>query len=192
MGFARPRALHRDGRIRTGDPLNPIQVRYRTAPRPGRNQPNGRTFRSQPPCRLLPTGGACVSGTTQSCAKSGQRRLGKAESDLSLPRMPPPANGACWHRPPARKMAHTDMITARHPADARRTGKTNPAGPPHASGREGRSIGVGSRCPAGCLRSACTPGHSWRGSTRRTRPGVDTPSRIGVSLGFLMRGGAVW
>ncbi len=24
----------RDGRIRTGDPLNPIQVRYRTAPRP--------------------------------------------------------------------------------------------------------------------------------------------------------------
>ncbi len=29
------RALQsRDGRIRTGDPLNPIQVRYRTAPRP--------------------------------------------------------------------------------------------------------------------------------------------------------------
>ena len=25
----------RDGRIRTGDPLNPVQVRYRTAPRPG-------------------------------------------------------------------------------------------------------------------------------------------------------------
>ena len=25
---------YRDGRIRTGDPLNPIQVRYRTAPRP--------------------------------------------------------------------------------------------------------------------------------------------------------------
>ena len=24
----------RDGRIRTGDPLNPIQVRYRAAPRP--------------------------------------------------------------------------------------------------------------------------------------------------------------
>ena len=30
-----PRAFYnRDGRIRTGDPLNPIQVRYRTAPRP--------------------------------------------------------------------------------------------------------------------------------------------------------------
>ena len=29
------RAVDRDGRIRTGDPLNPIQVRYRTAPRPG-------------------------------------------------------------------------------------------------------------------------------------------------------------
>ena len=28
------RAVDRDGRIRTGDPLNPIQVRYRTAPRP--------------------------------------------------------------------------------------------------------------------------------------------------------------
>ena len=26
----------RDGRIRTGDPLNPIQVRYRAAPRPVR------------------------------------------------------------------------------------------------------------------------------------------------------------
>jgi len=26
--------LSRDGRIRTGDPLNPIQVRYRAAPRP--------------------------------------------------------------------------------------------------------------------------------------------------------------
>ncbi len=26
--------VNRDGRIRTGDPLNPIQVRYRTAPRP--------------------------------------------------------------------------------------------------------------------------------------------------------------
>ncbi len=25
---------YRDGRIRTGDPLNPIQVRYRAAPRP--------------------------------------------------------------------------------------------------------------------------------------------------------------
>ena len=25
---------NRDGRIRTGDPLNPIQVRYRAAPRP--------------------------------------------------------------------------------------------------------------------------------------------------------------
>ena len=60
MGFARPRALHRDGRIRTGDPLNPIQVRYRTAPRPGRNQPNGRAILSQPPCRRLPSGGACV------------------------------------------------------------------------------------------------------------------------------------
>ncbi len=38
---------HRDGRIRTGDPLNPIQVRYRTAPRPGRNQANGRVSSSQ-------------------------------------------------------------------------------------------------------------------------------------------------
>ena len=28
------RSLSRDGRIRTGDPLNPIQVRYRAAPRP--------------------------------------------------------------------------------------------------------------------------------------------------------------
>ena len=28
--------LSRDGRIRTGDPLNPIQVRYRAAPRPVR------------------------------------------------------------------------------------------------------------------------------------------------------------
>jgi hypothetical protein len=27
-------SLSRDGRIRTGDPLNPIQVRYRAAPRP--------------------------------------------------------------------------------------------------------------------------------------------------------------
>ncbi len=27
--------LNRDGRIRTGDPLNPIQVRYRAALRPG-------------------------------------------------------------------------------------------------------------------------------------------------------------
>ena len=26
----------RDGRMRTGDPLNPIQVRYRAAPRPVR------------------------------------------------------------------------------------------------------------------------------------------------------------
>ena len=32
---SRPNFLHsRDGRIRTGDPLNPIQVRYRAAPRP--------------------------------------------------------------------------------------------------------------------------------------------------------------
>jgi hypothetical protein len=30
----RSRSLDRDGRIRTGDPLNPIQVRYRAAPRP--------------------------------------------------------------------------------------------------------------------------------------------------------------
>ena len=29
---------NRDGRIRTGDPLNPIQVRYRTAPRPERTR----------------------------------------------------------------------------------------------------------------------------------------------------------
>jgi hypothetical protein len=28
----------RDGRIRTGDPLNPIQVRYRAAPRPVEEQ----------------------------------------------------------------------------------------------------------------------------------------------------------
>ena len=36
--------LSRDGRIRTGDPLNPIQVRYRTAPRPvsrGKLKPRG-------------------------------------------------------------------------------------------------------------------------------------------------------
>ena len=31
-----PRSPSRDGRIRTGDPLNPIQVRYRAAPRPVR------------------------------------------------------------------------------------------------------------------------------------------------------------
>ena len=33
--------LSRDGRIRTGDPLNPIQVRYRAAPRPETEQANG-------------------------------------------------------------------------------------------------------------------------------------------------------
>ena len=32
---------NRDGRIRTGDPLNPIQVRYRTAPRPETTQYSG-------------------------------------------------------------------------------------------------------------------------------------------------------
>ena len=31
--------MNRDGRIRTGDPLNPIQVRYRTAPRPAKVHP---------------------------------------------------------------------------------------------------------------------------------------------------------
>ena len=30
--------LSRDGRIRTGDPLNPIQVRYRAAPRPEKGE----------------------------------------------------------------------------------------------------------------------------------------------------------
>ncbi len=33
-GIPRRALQRRDGRIRTGDPLNPIQVRYRTAPRP--------------------------------------------------------------------------------------------------------------------------------------------------------------
>ena len=190
MGFARPQALHRDGRIRTGDPLNPIQVRYRTAPRPGRNQPNGQTFRSQPPCCPLPSGNACVPGTTRSSARSGQRRLGNPESGLSSPRIPLPANTPCWNQPAAKKEARRhDHRT--EPAGARRTGKTNPAHPPHPSGRGG-SLGMGSRRPAGYLRPGRTPGHACRVSTRRTRPGVDTLSRVGVSLGFLMRGGAVW
>ena len=190
MGFARPQALHRDGRIRTGDPLNPIQVRYRTAPRPGRNQPNGRTFRSQPPCRPLPSDNACVPGTTRSSARSGQRRPGKPASGLSSPRMPLPANTPCWHQPAAKKGARRhDHRT--EPAGARRTGRrTRPARQIPAA--VGGGLGIGSRCPAGYLRPGRTPGDACRGSTRRTRPGVDTLSRVGVSLGFLMRGGAVW
>ena len=33
-----PEIAGRDGEIRTPDPLNPIQVRYQTAPRPGRRK----------------------------------------------------------------------------------------------------------------------------------------------------------
>ena len=40
--------LSRDGRIRTGDPLNPIQVRYRAAPRPEAGQVNRRVICTQP------------------------------------------------------------------------------------------------------------------------------------------------
>ncbi len=36
----REEELGRDGEIRTPDPLNPIQVRYQTAPRPDRETQN--------------------------------------------------------------------------------------------------------------------------------------------------------
>ena len=43
--------LNRDGRIRTGDPLNPIQVRYRAAPRPELRV--GEYNVRSPPCSTL-------------------------------------------------------------------------------------------------------------------------------------------
>ena len=83
------------------------------------------------------------------------------------------------------------MITARNLQALDGQGRpTRPAR--HIPAVGGGSLGIGSRCPAGYLRPGRTSGHACRGSTPRTRPGVDTLSRVGVSLGFLMRGGAVW
>ena len=56
--------MDRDGGIRTRDPLNPIQVRYRTALRPVRRQARAHTDRLEKYSR----------GTTQTSAPGPQKR----------------------------------------------------------------------------------------------------------------------
>ena len=55
------RVIYRDGGIRTRDPLNPIQVRYRTALRPAnpRNLQHMRRFRARLPFALPALGPLC-------------------------------------------------------------------------------------------------------------------------------------